>query len=613
MSPDSRTMIDPNQRAEALAWAQRGTNGLGRWLFFAALIELVASIVRVVADPSSTPVVLCDLAAVSRTIAAALCGLAALRLTPHAATLGLGGHAQVVTGLFFTTAIVPVMRFFDIVPQNLSEPLWDAILIGVYGASFVIATLAAAWLSRQLALASKRLTATRRFTTATWPVVTLFPLVAFAIAPELSPHPAVPASIALLAPWLLTLGDAGRRLRPDQAAGLSLALGTGFGLAIFLGTPLMTASLALVATALIAAFGLASALHLLHDELTGRDAVGPSATFLRRLVAGDLGGEGSRVGNLPEHSRISSDDSDAEESLALAYRELGIDPGSAPKDGPANPAATAPSAAPQPVISLADLPAGVVPFIPKSRQQGRPDAPGTSSDADTRSESAASRANLTEAPKPTAHNGSTAHDWSTARSGVHTLFQSTVALTVYTAFTSLMALTPLVNEPFALTAHAAGLLLIALFMLRGATRLSALPDAMSKTPVVALQLALFATLGAALTLALAPQLQLEVPAALITSLGFCASYAALLLLIHRLGAELREPRLTARARSTLALTAALALTTALRFVVQSLDASDLQWLAWPLGLILVALFLALAIGLLWLLKDTETAMDRQRR
>lgn len=610
MSPQSRSMIDPNQRAEALAWAQRGTNGLGRWLFFAALIELVASIVRVLVDPSPTPVVLCDLAAVSRTIAATLCGLAALRLTPYASTFGLGGHAQVVTGLFFTTAIVPLMRFFDIVPQNLSEAVWDAVLVGVYGASFVIATLAAAWLSRQLALASKRLVATRRFATALFPVFILLPLTAFAVAPELSPHPAVPASLALISPWLLTLGDAGRRLRPDQAAGLSLVLATALGLAIFLGTPLMTASLALVATALISAFGLASALHLLHDELTGREATGPSATFLRRLVAGDLGGEGSRVGNLPESSRISSDDSDAEESLALAYRELGIDPTSAPKDGPIN--LTAPtntstsSTAPQPLIALADLPPGVVPFIPKSRQQGRPDGPGPDEN-----DAPAVRAGLTAVPH-TPPNTSP-HDWSTARAGVHAIFQSTIALTVYTAFTSLMALTPLANEAFALTAHAAGLLVIALLMLRGATRLSALPDAMSKTPVVALQLALFATLGATLTLALAPQLDLEIPAAFMTALGFCASYAALLILIHRLALALSEPRLATRARSALALIAALALTTTLRFIVQSLDASDLQWLAWPLGLILVALFLALAIGLLWLFKDTETAMDRQRR
>lgn len=604
MSPHSRSMIDPNQRAEALAWAQRGTNGLGRWLFFAALIELVASVVRVIADPSPTPVVLCDLAAVSRAVTAALCGVAALRLTPYAATFGLGGHAQVVTGLFFTTAIVPIMRFFDIVPQNLSEAVWDAILIGVYGASFVIATLAAGWLARQLATASKRLVAARRFATALSPVLVLLPLVAFAVAPELSPHPAVPASLALIAPWLLTLGDAGRRLRPDQAAGLSLGLGTALGLAVFLGTPLMTASVALVATALVAAFGLASALHLLHDELTGRDAVGPSATFLRRLVAGDLGGEGSRVGNLPESSHISSDESDAEESLALAYRELGIDPTSAPKDGPANPAPLAGSTttAPQPLPALADLPPGVVPFIPKSRQQSRPEG-----EVEPRGGPGPARAVLTEVPRPATH------DWTTARKGIHRFFQATVALTVYTAFTSLLALTPLVNEALALTAHAALLLLIALFMLSGATRLSALPDSMSKTPVVALQLALFATLGATLTLALAPQLDLDIPAALMTALGFCASYGALLLLIHRLGAELTEPRLATRARSALALTAALALTTTLRFVVQTLEASDLQWLAWPLGLILVALFLALAIGLLWLLKDTETAMDRQRR
>lgn len=602
MSPHSRSMIDPNQRAEALAWAQRGTNGLGRWLFFAALIELVASIVRVIADPSPTPVVLCDLAAVSRAVTATLCGMAALRLTPYAATFGLGGHAQVVTGLFFTTAIVPIMRFFDIVPQNLSEAVWDAILIGVYGASFAIATLAAAWLARQLATASKRLVAARRFATATWPPLLVLPLVAFAVAPELSPHPALPTSLALLSPWLLTLGDAGRRLRPDQAAGLSLGLGTALGLAVFLGTPLMTHSLALVATALIAAFGLASALHLLHDELTGRDAVGPSATFLRRLVAGDLGGEGSRVGNLPESSRVA-DESDAEESLALAYRELGIDPTSAPKDGPANPTplASAAGTAPQALPALTDLPPGVVPFIPKSRQHTRPEG-----DVEPRVAGLA-RGTLAELPRPATH------DWSSARSGLHRFFQATVALTVYTAFTSLLALTPLVNEALALTAHAAGLLLIALFMLSGATRLSALPDSMSKTPVVALQLALFATLGATLTLALAPQLGLDIPAALMTALGFCASYAAMLLLIQRLGAELQEPRLATRARSALALTAGLALTTTLRFVVQALEASDLQWLAWPLGLILVALFLALAIGLLWLLKDSETTLDRQRR
>lgn len=562
----SRTERDA-ERAERLASAQRAANAFGRWLFFAATIELVAAIVRTIAAPSATPVVLADLAAVSRCVTAIMCAIAMIRFAPLAAVHGLGAHAQTVAGLYFTTAVIPLLRFFDIVPPHLSEPHWDAILIGTYGAAFVLTTLGAAWFVRQLAIARRRLMVAHRIANATFLPFVLLPLLAFAITPELSPHPAVAAALALATPWLLTCG-AGRRLFADQAAWLTLGLGTALGLAVFFGPPLLSAGLALAATAAITAFAFISALHLFSDELSGRDAEGPSATFLRRLVAGTLGGVGSRVGDLPKDSQLPGDESDGEESLALAYRELGIE-----RPAPPNPTLAA---------DLAELPDQLVPFVPKSRQHGRPHDPGP-----------------------------IRHDWSFARRGLRLFFGATLALTLLTSFSVLFGLTPLGTMPFALAVHAIALSSIAAISLRGAGLLvRGLPAVAPHGLPRLLQLVTGIAVASSLLLAIDSFIASSLPASLMTALAFIATYLMLSTLLTRLGTALDEPRVTTRARTAMWLAAALALVTTLRHLVLSLDASDLRWLAWPIGLVTVGVFLALAMVVLWLLKDAESAAER---
>ena len=94
------------------------------------------------------------------------------------------------------------------------------------------------------------------------------------------------------------------------------------------------------------------------------------------------------------------------------------------------------------------------------------------------------------------------------------------------------------------------------------------------------------------------------------ALAFIGTYFVLSTLLTRLAPILDEPRVTTRTRTTTWLAAALALLTTLRHIVLSLDASDLRWLAWPLGLVTVGVFLALALAVLWLLKDAESAAER---
>lgn len=577
--PFSKPILNP----EELGVAQRAANGLGRWLFVAASIELLATIVRSVADPAATPVVLADLAAVSRFTTSLFIALAMARLTPLASAHGLGAHAQALTGLYLTAGLVPLLRFFDIVPPNLSEAVWDAVLIGTFGVAFVLTTLGAAWFFRQLALARNRLIVARRFAVASAPPVLILPLILFAIAPQLSPHPILAAALTLLSPWLLVMGGPGRQLRPDQAMWLTLLIGTTLGLAVFLGTPLLAAGLSLTAAACLAAYPLASSLHLLADELTGRDALGPSATFLRRLVAGTLGGESSRVGDLPKDSR--SDESDPDESLALAYRELGIEP-----HGPSGPDGARPSTSElvglQPKVALDDVPQDLVPFVPKSRQHGRPDA---------------------EPEKP--H-----HDWSPARRGFSQLFKVVLALILTVTFSSLFSMTPLGTEPIAITLFSVLLLALAIVALRGVNDLArGLPETAPRGPLIWVQLSLFLAVGSTSLMGLAPHLGFEVPATLLTSLAFIGALAGLAALLARLDTSLDEPRLAQRARTSLWLALSLGLLTFVRHLVLSLDASDLQWLAWPIGFVVVGLFVALAIGSLWLLKDAETATDRMSR
>jgi hypothetical protein len=548
--------------------ARRAALALPRILFFAALVEVVAATLRPFFEPSATPVVLSDIAAVSRFAVALGAALAVNRLRPLATFHRVGPLAGFAVILYALAAIVPLLRFFAIVPSNITEPLWDSVLIALYGALLVFATVTTLWLCRLLALQRRHIFAARRFATAFIPLVVVLPVGLSAIDPSLMPHPAIAPAMALLTPWLLVPGR-GSIMRWDIAAWVTLFLLTAGRLVTLPDTTLALPGLAIAAVAIVAALAIARPMHELGDLLSGREIDGPSATFLRRLVAGTMGGAASsRLGDLPEHSQLASD-SNSDESLALAYRELGIEP--KPRPAPPSPTNTA----------------NLVPFIPKSRQQSRPESE----------------------PAPSSH------DWTPTRTGLHDVFVYTLAMTLIVSFGLLAGLSPMATIPVAQTLFDLILALTSLLALRGVTAMLANhPSSLTPAYASPLQVAR-AAFSVAFLLGLVSAIsQLtfpdQVPLRFLASLLGLVALMALLVAVIRIANPFDEPRLAVRARTGIALIASLIALLASRHVLSGLDASDLQWLTWPLGLASTGVFIGLAIVLLWLFRDAEDAADR---
>lgn len=576
---------------EVVLAAQRGAHSLPRALWALVIIEVVATTLRQALSPAATPVVLADVAAIARLLATLWIAASLRHFAPLAALHRLTPHLRATATLVALAALVPFMRFFAIVPDNLSEPDWDSALLGAFASILALATGGTAWLLRQLALAQGRIVAARRFAVAGFALVPLVPLGLFAADPTLAPHPALAAGLVVVVPWLLTAGGVARSLRPHEAAWLSLVTLSATLLPAFYDLPLLACGLALALGGGLMAYGLTTSVQGLGDDLSGRQPTGPSATFLRRLVAGPLGGEGSRVGDLPVDSRAEpgvGDASDAEASLALAYRELGIEAPPASREAPParnegeHAAAMAPGGLPV-------LPDNVVPFIPKSRQQARPPDP----------------VGLASHGAPSA----SAVSWGQAGRGARRLLEATLGLTLLVAFSALLALTPLGEAPVARTLHALLLATLSLLALMGVRQV--LAQEVSRPPSLRAAPIAFA-LSAALALALAVDgaLDLDLPLSLPLTLTFIAAFA---LTAHGLGAlapQLDEARLSARARTVTALSSTLFALAIARHVLLDLDASDLQWLAMPLGFVSIGVFLAAALSASWLIRDTQIAIER---
>lgn len=570
---------------DTLDAARSATLALPRILFFAALVELAAATLRPLFEPSATPVVLSDLAAVSRFAVALAAAVAVNRLRPLAAFHRLGSLAGFAVILYALAAVVPLLRFFAIVPSNITEPLWDSVLIALYGALLVFATVTTLWLYRLVALRRRYHFAAHRLVSSFFPLVIALPVGLSAIDPSIMPHPAIAPALALVTPWLLVPGR-GSLMRWDVAAWVTLFLLTAGRLVTLPDTVLALPGLAIAAVAIIAALAIARPLHEVADLLSGRETDGPPATFLRRLVAGTMGGAASsRIGDLPAHSQLANDSS-SDESLALAYRELGIEP--QPRAVASAPTTTATTSAPSfNSTSLPPAPSNVVPFIPKSRQQGRPEP---------------------ESTPP-------GHDWTGTRSGLHDVFVYTLALTLIVTFGMLLGLSPLAMVPVAQTVFDLILASTSLVALRGVTAMLANhPPSIEPSYALPLQgarAAFVIALGLSLTSAVS-QLAFpdQVPLRFLASLLALFALIAVLVALTRLASPFEEQRLAQRARTAIALVTSLIALLASRNIVSRLDASDLNWLTWPLGLASAGIFVGLAILLLWLFRDAEDAADR---
>ncbi|MBL8787390.1 MAG: hypothetical protein JNJ59_20960, partial [Deltaproteobacteria bacterium] len=81
------TPLDKREHARRLA--SRFAVGFAHLLWWKAIVELIAAAVRAVAEPSATPAVLVDVAAVGRAALAFAGAWIALRAVPYARALGV--------------------------------------------------------------------------------------------------------------------------------------------------------------------------------------------------------------------------------------------------------------------------------------------------------------------------------------------------------------------------------------------------------------------------------------------------------------------------------------------------------------------------------------------
>jgi hypothetical protein len=538
------------------------SRALARLILALAAFEAIAALLR--GFLPDVPAFLFDLAAVTR-CAFAVRGLTiALALRPIARATHRGLHARTSAALFALSALLALLRFFDIVPMALGDALWDGLLQVLR----VTALLGALALLLQLL---SRLAPSLRGAPPS--LILAFGVSLATIEPHILPHPLVAPLLALTLPWVYF---ATRLLR---GAPLALALLPGLAAALLPIVPIpplaptallalgadhafASAGLAMAGLALTLILALPPALHELTDTLSGRDSAGPSRTFLRRILGAPEADGDQRLGDLSASS--TAPPSSDEGQLDLAMRELGLTP--SPTKSHAQP------------IELGQ----VLPFTPRTRPPTAPSLPVTGA---TPARGAARP--LTEAR------------------ALRTLQASLLARGLILAFGLLLMNSPLGRLLPFLVAFDLALLIASVPLARATARLIDLAPARLIGRVAALAGLLlvlfeFALLALRVIEPLAPLR----PTLVIGST--LALFIALGLIIGVLARVFRaegEARLATRATQALTLLIALASALAAHAFVDALDASDLAWLAWPLGLAATGLGLGTWLSVLWLLRD----------
>jgi hypothetical protein len=501
--------------------------------------------------------VVSDLSAVIRVSFTTLLVLAAFGLAP--VCRGLTLFTRSALGLLIISAIFTLAPFFDIVPLALGDRLWDA-LLAILRITTLLGALALLLLTAHRMAARLRSLDPGPLRSTPLAFALAYPVFLASIEPATLPHPLIAPAFALALPLVLA---ATRVLDRLSAAGLALlALAP---LALHFTDLLAPSALpALAVTALTLAVALPPRLHALTAALSGRSTTGPSPSFIRRIIGAPVGPPDQRVEDHPDSSSASNA---TDGSLDLAYRELGLASHSPPSPSPASDNALETAA--------------VLPFIPKTRPQTAPrlDLPGEVV------------APPTSSPRAQAEG-----------LALRLISRSLLARGLLTAFGVVLSASPLALFPPALLVFDLALLVCSVATLRGLFALRSLTER-PLLPHLALALgALLATADLALVVARLADLP-RLPLLITSAAALIGTLSALLLGLGQVFSAGGETKLSARAGQAIALLLGLGTALAAFAIISALDASDLVWLAWPIGLVASALGLGLWISLLWLLKD----------
>jgi len=588
----------PDPRELARAEASRFAVGFAHLLWWKAIFELIAGAVRAVAEPSATPAVLVDVAAIGRAALAFAGAWIAARSVRYARALGVGHFAVGAVGLMVVGVVAALLPRFDLVPDGMDEAIWDGAFQWIGATAFLGSACLALMVGRAFARRESAPGVARHLGAGIVPLVAALPVAFQAVEPALVGTPWLAPAIALALPGALVFAKV---MRWDVALWVMLAVLSVGGAAIFgrAEIGLTLSAVAMAAVALMGAVTAGGALMELPLLLGARDADEVSRTFLRRLYDGTLGGEGSRVGDLVPDSNASggaanaprSEASEASESLALAYRELGIGT--------------------EKVALREDLvvPEVVAPLVPISRIEKRPEVGEAKAPASAQVPASEVRGAVVVLPAA----------WGEMRAGLGLVFAGVVARVLVVAFGYLLSASPLADVASIVTLFDVAVLASGVAFALGVAKVRAVPEGAADRDRLRAGAGL-ATLATALVvladLALVVT-RLALPSERGVVVGVDAALGALatglvLVTLGRIATSFSLDKLGARARSALFLLSGLATAGVALAIVKRLPSSDLQWLAYPLGVVAIAVGLGLFVSVLWLVRDTSEALAARR-
>jgi len=556
--------------------AARGAIQLMRLLMLIALVECGAVVIDLATAP--VPPLLAQLGNSVRVLLALATFLGARRLQGWAGLLGFGMWMATARGLALVSLGFGVVRVLGLqAPAGVPDQVWPALIATLANIGLVGALALALYTVSRFALLAELVGAGRSLALASVPLVSALVAGLGVVDAALLPVWWLGAALALATPWVLALAGVlewARALLPTVFIGTTLVLLTLFGVA-----PPIIAGLAAIAALVTAATFPRGPLAALHMLLGEEATAAPSRTFIRRLLDGPpdaLGADGSRLGSQAEASS-------AEESLALAYRELGIEAPAAKGTAPLEPI-------------------GAIAKLEPIHRAPRP---------------ALALVRTERVPPPMVLDATERDMWQSVSRGVRALFLGFIARSTTLIVAFLLSHGPAGREPLAATVALLVLGTGGVLCTMGLWRMAAMPRrARARSSArVALVFAL-AMIGVDLALAVAvgaapehvPLLAAIGAATWLVMIG--AAIASLSQLFHDLDPSLVKTRATAPALLlgtyvTFAAIATLAATSA---------DSELNWLAIPSGIATGLIGLAFFVSMLWLLNDTREALrDWQTR
>jgi len=596
----SAPRVDPSTwspRDRARQAAARALVHLGWYLLALAAFELVAAIVDAAAEPADPPAWLGSVGLAARALLPLGLVFLARGLTPWARALGLGVWIIGASFLAVLSAVIALARLAEVAPPEGFPPdVWEPATRLVAGSlhlgALVIVLLVAARAARR-----EELNATAR--AITWSSLSFAgALLACLVVlePALLPSWWLGSAAPLIALVVLALARVvpwDRALWPVLFAGLAGAL-----LLVLQVSPVALAAAAAALGVVVAAVMPRGPLFDLSTVLAEEPAAAPSRTFIRRLLdgptdsqIGDMAVLGSRVGS---QVGAEADGLDEAASLALAYRELGIDPPGAARavtaGAPAQPASDLPPLGP--IARLEPKPTG---------RHGRP----LPTPAAPSAQAPVAVAPASEPPLAPADLA----PWDDVRAALQLIARGFIARTCALVFGVVLMRAPIAHAPWARAVALGVFAVAALAMAVGAfglARRAPLVGLRARARIAALLLCVTALLDAALAVVLAISPRDALPLAIADAGAFVIGLAMLLALLRLLFADLGQPE--ARGRITV-LGFELLIFTALAAIAavssQNVD-SDMAWLAYPTGIGAALAGLAFFGSFLWLVTDART-------